>query len=232
MEEAYLRPTAIIDSDHDKVVQFARNTIKAAKRNEDPTEKAVLLYYAVRDGIWYDPYYPFYLPEHYRASKVLASGRAFCIPKAALLCALGRACGIPARVGFATVKNHLATRQLIDFIGSDLFVYHGYTEFYLDGLWVKATPAFNAELCRKHHVVPLEFTGREDSIFQAYNLEKKRFMEYVAYHGTYADIPVATIVAAWEEAYGRERVRRWKRDLEATGGRSRRDFTQETVVAD
>lgn len=232
MEEAYLRPTSIIDSDHDRVVQFALHTIKAAKRNENPTEKAVLLYYAVRDAIWYDPYYPFYLPEHYRASNVLASGRAFCIPKAALLCALGRACGIPARVGFATVKNHLATRQLIDFIGSDLFVYHGYTEFYLEGLWVKATPAFNAELCRKHHVVPLEFNGREDSIFQAYNLEKKRFMEYVAYHGTFADIPVATIVAAWEEAYGRERVRRWKQDLEATGGRLRRDFSREEVVAD
>jgi transglutaminase-like putative cysteine protease len=232
MEAAYLRPTSIIDSDHDGVVQFALNTIKTAKRNEHPTEKAVLLYYAVRDGIWYDPYYPFYLPEHYRASNVLASGRAFCIPKAALLCALGRACGIPARVGFATVKNHLATRQLIEFIGSDLFVYHGYTEFYLEGRWVKATPAFNAELCQKHNVVPLEFNGREDSIFQAYNLEKKRFMEYVAYHGAYADIPVATIVAAWEEAYGRERVRRWKRDLEATGGRSQRDFDQEEVVAD
>jgi transglutaminase-like putative cysteine protease len=161
---------------------------------------------------------------------VLASGRAFCIPKAALLCALGRACGIPARVGFADVKNHLATKQLIEFLGSDLFVFHGYTEFYLEGRWVKATPAFNAELCRKHKVIPLDFNGREDSIFQPYNLEQKRFMEYVADHGTYADIPVAAIVAAWEEAYGRERVRRWKRDLEATGGRPQRDFDQEEVL--
>ena len=230
MEEEYLRPTSIIDSDHDKVIEFALKAIKSANKNEDPVERAVLLYYAVRDGIWYDPYYPFYLPEHYRASNVLASGRAFCIPKAALLCALGRASGIPSRVGFADVKNHLATKQLIEFIGSDLFVFHGYTEFYLEGRWVKATPAFNAELCRKHNVVPLDFNGREDSIFQPYNLEKKRFMEYVADHGTYADIPVATIVAAWEEAYGRQRVRRWKRDLEAAGGRSQRDFDQEEVL--
>ncbi len=230
MEETYLRPTSIIDSDHDRVIEFARKSIKAADKNADPTQKAVLLYYAVRDGIWYDPYYPFYLPEHYRASNVLASGRAFCIPKAALLCALGRACGIPARVGFADVKNHLATKQLIEFLGSDLFVFHGYTEFYLEGRWVKATPAFNAELCRKHKVIPLDFNGREDSIFQPYNLEQKRFMEYVADHGTYADIPVAAIVAAWEEAYGRERVRRWKRDLEATGGRPQRDFDQEEVL--
>ncbi len=230
--EEYLSPTSIIDSDHDEVVEFARRSIMAVNKKEDPTEKAVLLYYAVRDGIWYDPYYPFYLPEHYRASNVLASRRGFCIPKASLLCALGRASGIPARVGFATVKNHLASRQLLEFLGSDLFVFHGYTEFFLEGRWVKATPAFNAELCRKHNVVPLGFTGREDSIFQAYNLDKKRFMEYVADHGTYADIPVATIVTAWEKAYGRERVQQWKRDLEATGGRSQRDFEQEEVVAD
>ena len=159
----YLSPTAILDSDHPAVRAFARDAVRAAA--DTAPAKAVRLYYAVRDGIWYDPYQPFHRPEHYRASHVLAVGRAFCVGKAGLLCALGRACGIPARVGFADVRNHLTTRQLRDFLGSDLFVFHGYTEFWLEGRWVKATPAFNVELCRRHRVAPLEFDGCTDSHF-------------------------------------------------------------------
>jgi transglutaminase-like putative cysteine protease len=227
-DEKYLLPTAIIDSDHERVIRFALDTTEHCR--DELLEKAVALYYAVRDGIWYDPYYPFYLPEHYRASNVLKSGRGFCVCKASLLCAVGRACGIPSRVGFADVRNHLATRQLIDMMGSDLFVYHGFTEFYLEGKWVIATPAFNIELCRKHKVVPLEFNGREDSIFQAYNLEKKQFMDYVAYHGSYGDIPVEQIVAAWEAAYGKERVRLWINQFEQSEGRSGKDFYSEEPV--
>ncbi len=138
-------------------------------------------------------------------------GRSFCVPKASLLCALGRASGIPSRVGLADVRNHLATKQLIDFIGSNLFVYHGFVEFYLEGKWVKATPAFNSSLCRRHKVLPLEFNGREDSLFQPYKLDNQKFMEYIKFHGLYADVPVDEIVAAWKKAYGEERVQAWIR---------------------
>jgi transglutaminase-like putative cysteine protease len=223
--EPYLVPTSIIDSEHSMIRRFAGQTVENCGR--DPVAKAVRLYYAVRDGIWYDPYYPFYLPEHYRASNVLKSGRGFCVCKASLLCALGRACGIPSRVGFADVRNHLASRQLLDMMGTDLFVFHGFTEFYLEGKWVMATPAFNVELCRKHKVVPLDFNGREDSIFQAFNLEKKKFMEYVTYHGSFADIPVETIVQAWEKAYTKERVRRWVEEFERGGEKPAKDFFKE-----
>jgi hypothetical protein len=137
--------------------------------------------------------------------------------------------GIPSRVGFADVKNHLATRELIEFMGSDLFVYHGYTEFFLNGKWLKATPAFNKELCRKHRVAPLAFNGLEDSVFQPYNLEKKQFMEYTADHGVFADIPVDTIVSAWKAAYGAARVEGWIQAFETDRG-VRRDFFRETVV--
>jgi transglutaminase-like putative cysteine protease len=223
----YLAPTAIIDSDHKSIRDHA---IKSIGGSKEPIEIAVKLYIAVRDKILYDPYSPFYLPEHYRASYVLKRGRSFCVPKASLLCALARTCGIPARIGFADVRNHLATKQLIAFIGSDLFVYHGFVEFYLEGKWVKATPAFNIDLCRKHHVPPLEFNGREDSLFQAYNLQNQRFMEYIAFHGVYADIPVDQIVAAWEKAYGKDRVRNWIRKLEEGNDRSLSDFVKEKVL--
>jgi transglutaminase-like putative cysteine protease len=222
--EEYLKPTSILDSDHPAVRTFAR---EAAGGESDPVGRAVNLYYAVRDGILYDPYSPFYLPEHYRASEILKRGRGYCVCKAGLLCALGRACGIPSRVGFATVRSHIATRQLLDFLGSDLFVYHGFTEFLLEGKWVKATPAFNLELCRRHQVEPLEFDGRHDSLFQPYNTARQKFMEYVAYHGTHADIPLALILQAWEETYGRERVREWIRAFETSGAASARDFYKE-----
>lgn len=215
MDNKYLSPTAIIDSDHKKIIEYANETVSSA--GDDPVKVAVKLYYAVRDDIWYDPYYPFYLPEHYRASNVLKSGRGFCVSKVSLLCALGRACNIPSRIGLATVRNHLATKKLIEFIGSDLFICHGFTEFYLSGKWVKATPTFNLELCQKHKVAPLEFNGREDSIFHAYNMKKKQFMEYLEFHGTYSDIPVNTILKAWRKAYGKNRVNKWIEDIEKSG---------------
>lgn len=222
----YLRPTAIIDSDHPSLRGYAKNVIGT---RTDPLEISVKLYLAVRDGIRYDPYVPFYLPVHYRASSVLQRGRSFCVPKASLLCALGRACGIPSRVGFADVRNHLATRQLLDFLGTDIFAYHGFVEFYLQGKWVKATPAFNRELCERHHVAPLEFTGREDSLFQPYNSQNQKFMEYVEYHGTYPDIPVAEIVAAWEKTYGPERVANWIKQFQERQEESLAIFEEEEV---
>lgn len=227
LHKDYLQPTAIIDSDHPSIIEFAH---KVVGNTPEVIDRAVKIYYAVRDGIRYDPYYPFYLPEHYRASNVLKSGRGYCVCKASLLCALGRALGIPSRVGFATVRNHLATRQLLEFMGSDLFVYHGYTDFFLNGKWVKATPAFNKELCRRHKVAPLEFNGLEDSIFQPYNLENRLFMEYTELLGTYADIPVDRIVAAWEEAYGKERVQGWIKGFEDAQEKTTRNFYQEEVV--
>ena len=228
IDEAYLLPTAMIDSDSPLILEHAEKIIGTAKGSA--IDMAIKLYYAVRDGIWYDPYYPFYRAEHYRASTVLKSGRGYCVSKASLLCALGRACKIPSRLGFATVRNHLATRQLIEYLGTDLFVYHGFTEFYLDGKWVKATPAFNIELCKRHKVAALEFNGMEDSIFHSYNLDKKQFMEYLEDHGTYADIPLDDILSAWKATYGKERVAKWIEAFEKSGGMSPRDFNKEDIL--
>ncbi len=223
----YLAPTAIIDSNHELIQNRAAEIIG---RSKDPVEIAAKLYLAVRDGIRYDPYSPFYLPDHYRASYVLKRGRSFCVPKASLLSALARACGIPSRVGLADVRNHLTTKQLIDFMGTDLFVCHGFAELYLEGKWVKATPAFNRELCERHHVHPLEFNGHEDSLFQPYNLQNQKFMEYVAFRGVYPDVPVDHIVEAWKEAYGADRVNDWIKAFEQAEGSSLSDFESEEVL--
>lgn len=227
IDAVYLNPTAIVDSDHDDVISYAKKITGTA---QDPIERAIRLFYAVRDDIRYDPYSPFYLPEHYKASYVLKAGKGFCVGKASLLCALGRVMNIPSRVGFSDVKNHLATQQLIDVLGSNLFVFHGFVEFYLDDKWVKATPTFNKELCARHHVAPLDFNGRDDAFFQSYNDQQNKFMEYVRFHGTYADIPVDTILEGWKQAYGENRVQAWIEAYEQTAEKDKPNFDKEDVV--
>ncbi len=224
-QNVYLEPGDIIDSNNASVIGFMKSTIGSLTLS--PTEKAVKLYLRVRDEIRYNPYLPFFLPEHYRSSGVIKAKESFCIGKAGLLCAVARAAGIPARVGFATVRNHLATRQFLESMGSDVISWHGYSELWLEGKWVKCTPAFNAELCALHRVPPLEFDGVRDSIFHEYNSDKARYMEYLAYHGEFHDIPVDLIVSSWEHDYGRERVEMWKTEsLKRLG----RDFMKEDVV--
>jgi transglutaminase-like putative cysteine protease len=228
MKAEYLTPTAIIDSDHETIINLVENL--TAGCGEDPVQRAIRVYYYVRDEIRYDPYVPFHLPEHYRASTVLKNRRGYCVSKATLLCALARAAGIPARIGFATVKNHLATRQLIEHLGSDLFVCHGFTDLYLSGKWVKATPAFNSELCKLFGVPPLEFDGTTDSIMQACNSQQMPFMEYLEYTGTYSDVPVQIILKEWKKTYGEARVNGWIQKLENTPEGSRPDFSSEEII--
>jgi transglutaminase-like putative cysteine protease len=223
----YLEATDIIDSNHREIRAFVEEQLAGAM---GPVDKAVRLYYAVRDGIRYDPYSPFYRPEHYRASNVLKARRGFCIPKVSLLCAAARASGIPARAGFATVRNHLATRQLLEFIGSDIFTYHSFAELFLEGKWIKATPAFNQELCERHGVSPLEFNGREDSMFQPYSDDRRRFMEYLEFHGTFADIPVTEILHAFQMTYGLDRVQGWIESFEKFGDVRKGRFDIEDIV--
>ena len=224
----YLEPADILDSDHPDVAEFARRAVAGIE--DDIVSQAAALYKAVRDEIRYDPYTPFFLPEHYRASETIRQGKGFCIPKAALMCASARRLGIPARMGFATVRNHLATKQLLKHLGSDLFVFHGYADLYIDDRWVKATPAFNAELCRHFQVPPLDFDGVNDAIFQPFNNDDQPFMEYIAYHGTWPDVPVGDIVSAWENAYGKDRVDHWRAAFKEGPERSNKDFTAEDIA--
>jgi transglutaminase-like putative cysteine protease len=195
----YLKAGHYIDSGNSAVVDFA----KAHARGASDRERAISLYYAVRDEIRYNPFLDFSKREVFQASAVLEAGEGFCIGKAALLAACGRAAGIETRVGFADVKNHLTSPKLAETMGTDLFVYHGFTEFKLDGKWVKCTPAFNLELCRRFRVKPLEWDGETDSIFQPFDEDNRRHMEYLRDRGSFADVPVDDIQKAFREAYPR-----------------------------
>ncbi len=198
--ELYSLPGEFIDSSDPDVQTFARKMIAGAA---DTVSCTVKLYYAVRDEILYDPYYAGEAPSYFRASDCLRAKRGFCIPKAALLAAAARSVGIPARVAYADVRNHLSTKKLIELVGGDLFIWHSFTELYLDGRWVKATPAFNLGLCNRFGVRPLEFDGRHDSLFHEYDREGRRHMEYVRQRGHYPDVPYETILADFKKMYPR-----------------------------
>jgi transglutaminase-like putative cysteine protease len=196
--DAFLQPSRFVDSDDPGVIAFAEKSVTGI---DGERERALALYYAVRDGIGYDPYCVGTDPDYYRAGACLARGSGFCIPKAALLTACARAVGISARVGYADVRNHLSTPRLDAMVGGDVYHWHSYTEMHIDGSWVKSTPAFDAALCERLGVHALEFDGINDSLFQEYNRAGDPHMEYLADRGTFTDVPFAEIVADFERLH-------------------------------
>ncbi len=196
MTDPTLTATTIVDSDHPAVVEFANRP-----EGDSDLEVAVALFYAVRDGFRYDPYRIDLTPAGMKASTVLGNGHGWCVPKATLLAAACRARGIPARLGFADVRNHLSTERMRQVMGTDIFYWHGFTEIHLEGRWVKATPAFNIELCDKFGLLPLEFDGQSDSIYHPFDKQGHRHMEYVAQRGSFDDVPLAQMVADFAVLY-------------------------------
>ena len=199
-DHRYRQPNRFVDSDHEAVRAFAHRVAGGL----EPQAAAVALYNAVRDGLRYNPWRVGMLPEDYTASGVLLRDPAeggHCIDKANLLAASCRALGIPSRLHFADVRNHVGTADLEKALGTDLLVFHGYTELWLGCRWVAATPAFNRALCDKLGVAPLEFDGETDSVFQEYDRAGGRFMERVTDHGHHPGIPFDAMIAAWTQHY-------------------------------
>jgi transglutaminase-like putative cysteine protease len=196
--EIYLRSTSFIDSDNADVIAYANAKTTADKSNRD---KVVDLYLAVRDEILYDPYHLILKPEVISASLTLKRGKGYCIEKSLLLAAVGRIHGIPSRLGFSIVQNHLSTQKFVDMLRTDKFVFHGYNEFWIEDKWVKCTPAFNKSLCEKFGTNALDFDGVNDSIFQEYNGGKK-YMNYLHEYGQFDDLPYDLFVSELKKHYG------------------------------
>ena len=183
----FLQAGPTVQSDDDAVVGFARRAMGTETRAVD---QAVLLYYAVRDEVRYDGYDLDISVEGLCARRNLELGHGCC-----------RAVGIPARLGYADVRNHLSTRKMRERMGTNLFFWHGYTSIFLNGRWVKATPAFNLELCHKFRLRPLDFNGKEDSLYHPFDLEGHRHMEYVHERGEFAEPPIDRIRETFRREY-------------------------------
>lgn len=209
----YLRPTSAIDCDTPAVSEKAR---EISGENLEISEKARSLFYFVRDGIKYNPYVPSDKPEHFQASMVLQAGHGFCIQKAVLITALARAIGIPARLRFAAIRNHLLPDKMKQLLGGDYIPDHGYSELYIGEKWVKVAPTFDAVLCQKNKFITVEFDGEKDAILPDRNQDDKKHIEYVKDRGHYDDLPFDDITAWRFEALGTDIFERIRQAVESS----------------
>ncbi|MBN2151751.1 MAG: transglutaminase domain-containing protein [Candidatus Lokiarchaeota archaeon] len=199
--EDYLRPTYFVDFDTPAVERVARDIV-AGHDPGDRAGMAVKLFYFVRDTIPYRVLWRLPTRKYLRASETISRGHGFCIPKAILLVALARAVGLPSRLHFADIVNHLASEGLQKAMGSKLFVFHGYAEILVDGAWLKVNPAFDLALTENKGYFPVEFNGAQDAVFLQTDKLGNPHFEYVRDRGTFADVPYKDIVDAWIETYG------------------------------
>jgi transglutaminase-like putative cysteine protease len=188
--ERFTRPTAFLDYESDAVQNFIDHAVK--DRSADRTANAVDLYYAVRDGVFYEVYGASLSPEGLRASHTATVNSGFCLHKSALYAAAVRALGIPSRLVYGDVRNHLASPRLLEHIGGDVF-FHGLTQVYLEGKWVKATPVFNKLLCKLYGMQPLEFDGLGDSLYHPFGGDGTA-MEFLTDHGSFDDVPYDFVI--------------------------------------
>ncbi|MEW2069995.1 transglutaminase family protein [Streptomyces sp. NPDC007346] len=181
--------TDFLDHEHETVKAFVDKALKGIDRSTaDPIDLAVALYYAVRDGIHYEVYGADLSPQGLKASSIIDGGKGFCLHKSVLYAAACRSVGIPARLHYSDVRNHLASDRLRSYIGGDVF-FHGLATVYLDGQWLKVTPVFNKLLCRLYGMTPLEFDGRSDSLYHPFDGQGRQSMEFLTDHGDFDDVP-------------------------------------------
>ena len=84
-------------------------------------------------------------------------------------------------------------KKLAEVMGTNIFPWHGYAGLYLEGKWVKATPAFDLEMCQKGRIIPVEFDGKNDALFHLYNQDGKLHIEYLLDRGYFDDPPLEEI---------------------------------------
>ena len=197
---AWLAPSWFIDSDHHVVEEYATTAVGDATDHRD---MAVRLFHAVRDGLRYDPYAMARDPECYRASAIALMETGWCVPKSVLLTAAARNLGIPARLGFADVRNHLTSEKLLAHMGTDMFIWHGYSELLIGERWFKLSAAFNIDLCERFGVRVLEFDGTDDALMHPFDVAGNRHMEYVKQRGSFDDLPFDPMFADFDEFYPR-----------------------------
>ena len=184
--ERYLRATATIEAEHEKIIETAKQVTRSCASDE---EKAKALFYFVRDSIRYNIYMISVFIEDFKASRILSWGKAYCVQKAVLLTALGRAVGIPSRLVFAKIKNHKIPDHVAKMFHTTIFPRHGYNQFFLNGKWVSAAATFDKNLCKKAGLPTVEFDGKTDAILPEKDLEGAPYIEYIEKFPPRDDLP-------------------------------------------
>ncbi len=195
----YLQPTEFLDFDKKRVSNKAFEIIEGLKTDK---EKAIALFYCVRDEIRYMMSAFYMIKSNFKASVTLRRGYGFCVSKAVLLSSFARAVGIPAKVHLADIRNNKVPQETIDLLGTNVFLYHGYSELYIDDKWIKATPVFDKNTSIRAGFLPLvEFDGINNGILSKYDPDGNLFVEYIKDRGVYAELPYDEMDRVIREKY-------------------------------
>ncbi|MFX1314484.1 MAG: transglutaminase family protein [Promethearchaeota archaeon] len=196
----YLQPNEFFDFNKETVSNKAYEITDGLKNQK---EKAIALFYWVRDEIKYNM--ALFIPKvknYFIASKTIRRHEGFCVSKSILLSTLARAVGIPARIHLCDLINHLVSQKVIDYMGHNVMYYHGYSEFYLNGKWLKLTPSFDQQTAIRGKFLPMvEFDGENDAVFPPYDVNGNLFGEYVKDRGVHANLPLDDIDKLFQEKY-------------------------------
>lgn len=195
-----LKATEFLDYDSQTVADYTSRVVGTEK---DPVKQAVKLYYAVRDRIRYDVYAVDMSRQGMKASSIIKNRVGFCIHKSVVFAAASRSLGIPSRLAFGDVRNHISTPALKELVGGNVFNYHAYAEIYLNGRWVKATPVFNLMLCYLFGIEPLDFDGVNDATLQPYDKDGNQCLEFINHHGSFDDLPYQQCISALKQHHPR-----------------------------
>ena len=195
--KACLAPTRFIDSGHRSIRELA---VQLAPATAGPAERAAGLFNFVRDRIWYE-FMAKLDAEAYVASNVLAEGKGFCVRKAVLLCALGRAAGIPTALVLSDVRDDTLPPKLAEGMGTKVLYHHGLVAFHLDERWIKADASLSPDVVEKKGYRLVQFNGRDDALLAPTTANGDPHAAYLTWHGMYADLPFAQMIAAFHAGY-------------------------------
>lgn len=194
-----LAPTELLDHDSPEVRAFVARVIPDPAAMT-PTEKAVALYYAVRDKVFYEVYGQDLSRQGLRASSIATRGQGFCLHKSILYAAAVRSVGIPSRVLCGEVRNHLASGRLKQVVGGEVFL-HWLDAIELDGRWLRVTPVFNKMLCKLYGMKPLEFDGTADSLYHPFDDDGRERMEFVGPKTEFDDVDYDDVLRRMREKH-------------------------------
>lgn len=201
----FLQPSTVVDCDHPAVKSKSTELVN---NKNNAVDRAVALFYFVRDAIPYNLFVNRDSAEDFKASTTLTRGEGYCVQKAVLLAALARAAGIPAGFGFARIQNHLLPEKALAKLGTNILPFHGYTELFLDGKWVRATAAWDITMSDRPHSYRVEFDGKTDAMLPHYNREGKLHVEYLADLGHFDEVPLETLWQTLRTTYGTINLKR------------------------
>lgn len=214
--EFFLEPAEGIQCAHPEVLALAR---QVARGSHNDVEAAGRLFEYVRDTVRYSVQVPYAPMEQYLALNTLQRGWGYCVQKSAVLVALARALGIPARLGLADIENHILPPAMVHMLGSNIIYYHCFAEWWIGGQWLKATPSFDRQLCTERGWRLVEFVPGANLMLPETDLAGNPHVSYIRYHGWRQGVPLEEMLQGWQETMGPQGLEAWNAMDQGSGGR-------------